>query len=173
MPCAVIFRNPRSPYYHIVIISSDPNDLDLLRIYAKNMCPPSAKNLWDDSEYLELKESWVSEDSVIVADQDQLKQFHHRGVAMCLTIDTFESRMNQVGTITCGIRYFSKYAFSRHTKLAALSIQETQTFLDETEMLTPEELLSHYLRIIDRRKSLRLEPDDFFCLSPLSSPKNT
>lgn len=173
MPCAVIFRNPRTPYYHIVIISSDPTHIDRLRIYAKNMCPDSAKNLWDNSEYLELKESWVSEDSVIVADQEQLKQFHHRGVAMCLTIDTYERRMNEVGSITCGIRYFSKYAFSRHAKLATLSILETETFLDETEMLTPEQLLSHYLRIIDRRKSLRLEPDDFFCLSPLSSPKNT
>lgn len=172
MPCAVIFKNPRIPHYHLVIVSSKQEDLDKLIEYASLMCPMSAKRLWDKEEYDDMKEGWVTEDSVIVADQEQLKQFHHRGTAMCLTIDTFERRMDQVGTVDYGIRYFSKYAFSRHDKLATLSLKELGTFLLESECMVPEQLLAHYIKILSRRKSLRLEADDLFCLSPMTSPKN-
>ncbi len=173
MPCAVIFKNPRTPYYDIVILSNDIDDLGLLRGYAVYFCPDSKKYLWDE-EYHKNGEAWITEHSIVVSDLDKLKNFKNRGVAMSIYINMVNDRLQVLGTVEYGIKYFSRYAFSCHRNLHRLSLIEKERFLDNIEGMTPQQLLLHYIYMINHRKLLTINTEEtsLFCLSPLSSPTN-
>ena len=81
-------------------------------------------------------------------------------------------RLQLLGTVEYGIKYFSKYAFSSHRNLHRLTLIEKERFLDNIECMTPQNLLLHYIKMINHRKSLVIHTEDMFCLSPLSSPTN-
>ena len=172
MPCAVIFKNPRTPYYDIVIQSNDKDDLGLLRGYAAYFCPDSNKYVWDEEEYLKNGESFVTEYSMVVSDIEKLKQFKNRGIALSIYVHMVYERLQLLGTVEYGIKYFSKYAFSSHRNLHRLTLIEKERFLDNIECMTPQNLLLHYIKMINHRKSLVIHTEDMFCLSPLSSPTN-
>jgi hypothetical protein len=172
MPCAVIFKNQRTPYYDIVIKSNDPDDLGLLRGYAAYFCPDSKKYLWNEEEYLKNGEAFITEYSMVISDIDKLKQFKNRGVGLLIDVHMVNDRLGLLGTLEYGIKYFSKYAFSSHRNLHRLSLIERERFIDNIECMTPQQLLLHYIKMINHRKSLVIDTEDMFCLSPLSSPTN-
>jgi hypothetical protein len=186
MPCAVIFQNPRTPYYNIVILSNDIDDLGLLRGYAAYFCPNSEKYIWNEEEYNKKGEAFITDSSMVISDIEKLKQFKNKGVAMSIYINMVNDRLELLGTVEYGIRYFSKYAFSNHRNLHRLSLIEKEHFLDNIEGMTPQQLLLHYIKIINHRKLLVIHTlqvatssecsirhtDELFCLSPLSSPTN-
>jgi hypothetical protein len=81
-------------------------------------------------------------------------------------------RLELLGTVEYGIKYFSRYAFSSHRNLHRLSLIEKERFLDNIEGMTPQQLLLHYIKMINHRKLLVIHTEELFCLSPLSSPSN-
>ena len=174
MPCAVIFKNSRTPYYDIVILSNDPDDLGLLRGYAAYFCPDSEKYIWYEEEYHKNEEARITEHSIVVSDVDKLKQFKNRGVAMSIYVNMVYDRLGLLGTVEYGIKYFSKFAFSNHRNLHRLSLIEKERFLDNIEGMAPQQLLLHYIHMINHRKllTINIEETSLFCLSPLSSPSN-
>jgi hypothetical protein len=183
MPYAVIFKNQRTPYYDIVIKSNDTDDLGLLRGYAAYFCPDSKKYLWNEEEYLKNGEAFVTEYSMVIFDIDKLKQFKNRGVGLLIDVHMVNDRLGLLGTLEYGIKYFSKYAFSSHRNLHRLNLIEKERFLDNIECMTPQNLLVHYIKMINHRKLLVIHTaeiakssdcytEDMFCLSPLSSPTN-
>ena len=172
MPCVVIFKNPCTPYYDIVIQSTDKDDLGLLRGYAAYFCPDSKKYIWNEEEYLKNGEAFVTEYSMVVSDIFKLKQFKNRGIALSIYVHMVNDRLQRLGTLEYGIKYFSKYAFSNNRNLHRLNLIEKERFLDNIECMTPQNLLLHYIKMINHRKSLVIDTEDMFCLSPLSSPTN-
>ena len=172
MPCAIIFKNLRTPYYDIVILSNDLDDLGLLRGYAAYFSPDSEKYIWDEEEYHKNGEAKITEHSIVISDVDKLKQFKNRGVAMSIYVNMVNDRLGLLGTVEYGIKYFSKYAFSNHRNLHRLSLIEKERFLDNIEVMTPQQLLLHYIHMINHRKLLTINTEDLFYLSPLSSPSN-
>lgn len=173
MPYAIILKNPRTPYYDIVIHSNDVDDIGLLRGYAAYYSPYSLKYKWSDEEYYKNGEAWVTEESMIVSDIEKVNKFKNKGVVLSINVYSVYERLVVLGTVEYGIKYFSKYAFANHHSLYRLSLIEREKFLDRIEMMKPEQLLLHYMAIINRRKRLLIETEepDMFCLSPLSSPK--
>ena len=175
MPCAIIFINSRTPYYDIVIQSNDPDDVGLLRGYAALLCPTSIKHVWNEDDYHKNGEQWITEHSLLVSSFDKLKQFSKRGVAMCMYLHMVHDRIERLGTLEHGIRYFSKYVFSNHRNLSTLSLVQKEKLLINTESMSPQQLLLHYISIINHRKTLMIntnEENDIFCLTPMSSPTN-
>jgi hypothetical protein len=181
MPCAVIFKNPRTPFYDIVITSKNVDDIPELIKYIMLYCPVE-DTIWNSEEYNKLGECWITEYSVIIEKEESLNKFGNRGVAMCIYMYMMEERVNKIGTVEYGIKYFSKYAFSNHYKLSNLSILDKERIINHTESMTPIQLLIYYIDIINKRKS-RTKPlhinientenvEELFCLSPISSPIN-
>jgi hypothetical protein len=167
MPCAVIFQNPRTPFYDIVILSNDPDDIGLLRGYAAYFCPDSEKYVWEEEEYNKNGEAFVTEHSIIISDFSKIKNFKNRGVAMSIYVNMVNDRLALLGTVEYGIKHFSKYAFSCHRNLHRLSLIEKERFLDNIEGMTPQQLLLHYIYMINHRNT-----EEMFCLSPMSSTSN-
>ena len=179
MPCAVIFKNPRTPFYDIVITSNNLDDIPELIKYCMIFCPVGDKVLWNKEEYDKLGECYITEYSAILQKQECLNKFGNRGVAMCIYMYMMEERLHKIGTVDYGIKYFSKYAFSNHYKLSNLSILDKERMVNHTECMTPIQLLIYYIDIINKRKSRKKNlqintenTEELFCLSPISSPVN-
>jgi hypothetical protein len=172
MPCAVIFKNSRTPYYDIVILSNDIDDLGLLRGYAAYFCPNSEKYIWNEEEYNKNGLAFITDSSMVMSDVEQVKQIKNKGVAMSIYVNMVNDRLELLGTVEYGIKYFSRYAFSSHRNLHRLSLIEKERFLDNIEGMTPQQLLLHYIKMINHRKLLVIHTEELFCLSPLSSPSN-
>jgi hypothetical protein len=186
MPCAVIFQNPRTPFYDIVILSNDIDDLGLLRGYAAYFCPNSEKYIWNEEEYNKNGLAFITDNSLVISDIEKVKQIKNRGVAMSIYVHMVNDRLDLLGTVEYGIKYFSKYAFSSHRNLHRLSLIERENFLDNIESMTPQQLLLHYIKMINHRKLLVIDTlqvatssecsirhtEELFFLSPLNSPSN-
>ena len=103
MPCAVIFKNPRTPFYDIVITCKNVDDIPELIKYIMLYCPVE-DTIWNSEEYNKLGECWITEYSVIIEKEESLNKFGNRGVAMCIYMYMMEERVNKIGTVEYGIK---------------------------------------------------------------------